>query len=75
MASDACGCSEDLVQPIRPEFRFKLGDISSLALAIESVMKSKPDSDVLLRRVDQFRLENSVASIVSLYRSFAATGN
>ncbi|HEY5402898.1 MAG TPA: glycosyltransferase family 4 protein [Pyrinomonadaceae bacterium] len=75
VASDACGCSEDLVQPIRPEFRFKLGDISSLALAIESVMKSKPDSDVLLRRVDQFRLENSVASIVSLYRSFAATGN
>ena len=36
------------MQPIRADFRFKLGDISSLAHAIESVMKSKPDSDVLL---------------------------
>ena len=42
IASDACGCAEDLVAPISPQLRFPLGDISAIAAAIQSIMSDPP---------------------------------
>ena len=34
IVSDACGCAEDLVKPIRPDLCYPVGDISALQRAM-----------------------------------------
>ena len=42
IVSNACGCAEDLVQPIRPDLCYPMGDISALARAMAAVVADRP---------------------------------
>ena len=42
IVSNACGCAEDLVQPIRPDLCYPLGDISALAHAMAAAIADSP---------------------------------
>lgn len=42
IASDACGCTEDLLRPIDPRLSFRLGDAPDLAAALSHVRRAPP---------------------------------
>jgi len=67
IASDACGCSEDLIAPLNPALRFRLGDPASLSSALLSLIKRPVPSIKLREQVDKFNLSASVATVRRLY--------
>jgi glycosyltransferase involved in cell wall biosynthesis len=69
IASDACGCTEDLIAPIDRHLSFKLGNVSSIAAAIQSVMSNPPSQEVLRKQVERFSLKETVTSVRALYAS------
>jgi glycosyltransferase involved in cell wall biosynthesis len=69
IASDACGCTEDLIAPLDEDFRFRLGDPVSMSKALASVIE-RPASQARLREhVDKFNLSISVHTVRRLYHS------
>ena len=75
IASDACGCAEDLVAPISPQLTFPLGDISAIAAAIQSIMSDPPSIDLIRRRVDDFSLSKSISTVTALCGARKLTGS
>lgn len=69
ITSDACGCSEDLVAPINPEFRYKLGDTTALANALLTLMKQPCSPAVLREHVSKFSVSATVETVKWLYQS------
>jgi glycosyltransferase involved in cell wall biosynthesis len=67
LASDACGCSEDLIAPLNPKFRFPLGDTSALSSALHSFVNQPLQSDAMRKQVDKFNLSVSVKTVEKLY--------
>src|SRR5262249_44753018 len=47
VVSDACGCAEDLVKPIRPDLCYPVGDISALQRAMAAVITDTPPPQLL----------------------------
>lgn len=72
--SDACGCGEDLVAPIRPELRFPLGDEGALADALLRLAEEPCPPSVLRQQVDKFGMAATVDTIKSLYAPVASRG-
>lgn len=71
VASNACGCAEDLIAPLDDAFRFQLGDPASLAGALAAVA-ARPASQAALRaQVEKFNLAISVETVQRLYQSRA----
>jgi glycosyltransferase involved in cell wall biosynthesis len=69
VASDACGCSEDLIAPLDSAYRFRLGDTASLSSALLSLVERPVPSAKLRKQVDKFNLSVSVATVRRLYHS------
>lgn len=69
IVSDACGCSEDLAAAINFEFRFPLGDLSSLSSALKSLVHEPPPSQLLGDQVSMFSLSTSIKTVSDLYNS------
>lgn len=69
VASDACGCSEDLIAPLDSAYRFRLGDHASLSNALLSLIERPMPSTKLREQVDKFNLSVSVETVRRLYRS------
>lgn len=73
IASNACGCAEDLVAPVDRNCVFQLGDIGGLAAAIKWVQDGKaagvPQWEDAVRRFDLIR---TVDTVKELYRAHAA---
>jgi glycosyltransferase involved in cell wall biosynthesis len=68
LVSDACGCGEDLIDPIAPGFRFPMGDTQSLAKAIREVIKRVTPVSLLRQQVERFDLAKSVETLTELYQ-------
>ncbi len=72
IASDACGCTEDLLRPINPRLSFRLGDIGDLAEAIRFVQSAPPPAGALANAVARHSNHVSVDTVAALMaRAFA----
>ncbi|HEX8140327.1 MAG TPA: glycosyltransferase family 4 protein [Pyrinomonadaceae bacterium] len=67
IASDACGCSEDLVAPLNTSFRFPLGDTSAIAEALLSLMMHSCSPSIVQRQVAKFSISTTVNTVKGLY--------
>ncbi len=66
-ASDACGCSEDLIAPLNAALRFPLGDTGALAGALSMLMTRPLDPSEVRSHVAKFRLSVTVETVKNLY--------
>lgn len=69
VASNACGCAEDLVAPINSKFVYPLGDAPALAGALLEMMKRPPSLSDLREQVSKFDLEATVNTVSKLFHS------
>jgi glycosyltransferase involved in cell wall biosynthesis len=69
LASDTCGCSEDMIIPIDSRLRFRMGDISALASALLICMETQGLAAKSLAHVEKFSLSVSVETLKKLYQS------
>jgi glycosyltransferase involved in cell wall biosynthesis len=66
IASDACGCTEDLLLPIDRRLSFRLGDVTDLAEAILHMRRSPPSAPPLAGVVAEHSFRVTVDTIVAL---------
>lgn len=69
IVSDACGCSDDLVVPHRPDLCFPAGDIDALAASLRSVMRAPPTQAELAHIISQYDVTRTVENVEQLYLS------
>jgi glycosyltransferase involved in cell wall biosynthesis len=70
VASDGCGCAEDLILPIRPDLSYPVGDISLLQQALESVIANPPPKDLLELHIQSY---DPLRTIETIERTYSAT--
>ena len=69
VVSDACGCAEDLITPVRPEARYPMGDTSALANALLDVMERPISSAAVQGQVGEFDPQLTVNTVRKLFYS------
>lgn len=67
VVSDACGCAEDLIIPIRPDLCFPMGNISALERAMTTVMDDAPSSQFLQSHISKYDAQKTVEIVERLY--------
>jgi glycosyltransferase involved in cell wall biosynthesis len=67
VASDACGCAEDLVKPIRPDLCYPVGDISALQRAMAAVITDTPTPQLLRAHISKYDVSKTIDAVESLY--------
>jgi glycosyltransferase involved in cell wall biosynthesis len=67
IVSDACGCAEDLVKPIRPDLCYPVGDISALQRAMAAVIKDTPPPQLLSAHISKYDVSKTIDAVESLY--------
>jgi glycosyltransferase involved in cell wall biosynthesis len=72
IASDKCGCAEDLVAPIHADLRFPLGDMNAVNSALTRLLDQGVESSRLRGQIQKFDLSISVETVVKLYRDTSA---
>jgi glycosyltransferase involved in cell wall biosynthesis len=69
LASDKCGCSEDMIHPIDPHLCFPVGDTDAIASALIRCMEQPHLSELVQEHVTNFNIATSVAMVKKLYES------
>ena len=72
IVSKACGCVEDLVEPIRPDLSFPVGDVGALERAMAAVISRQPDPDLLRVHIAKYDVTQTIDTVERLY--FSARG-
>ena len=67
IASDACGCTEDLITPVASELGFPFGSVEGLSVALQHAMRQRPGASVLWSMINRYDVAASVATTQSLY--------
>ena len=67
IVSDACGCAEDLVKPIRPDLCYPVGDISALQRAMAAVITDTPPPQLLRAHISKYDVSKTIDAVESLY--------
>jgi glycosyltransferase involved in cell wall biosynthesis len=67
IVSDACGCVEDLVQPIRPDLCYPVGDITKLERAMATVIRRAPPSELLKAHISKYDVTQTIDAVEFLY--------
>ena len=67
IVSNACGCVEDLVEPIRPDLCYPVGDIIALELAMAAVITCTPSPELLRAHISKYDVTRSIDTVESLY--------
>jgi len=67
IVSDACGCAEDLVKPIRPDLCYPVGDISALRRAMAAVINDTPPPQLLRAHISKYDVSKTIDAVESLY--------
>ena len=67
IVSDACGCVEDLVQPIRPDLCYPVGDITTLERAMATVIRRAPPSELLKAHISKYDVTQTINAVELLY--------
>jgi len=72
IVSDACGCCDDLVKPIRPDLCFPAGDTERFARAIQAIVARPPARADLLSLIDRYDVARTVDTVEQLYAASTA---
>ncbi|MBV9926103.1 MAG: glycosyltransferase family 4 protein [Acidobacteria bacterium] len=67
IVSDACGCCEDLVSPLNPDYCFRMGNPDSLANSIRRLLEQPPAPAALAAHISKFSIQASVDTVKNLY--------
>lgn len=67
VASDACGCAEDLVRPVSPRMCFSARDVKGLVAALTEARVAPPPRERWIARVGEFSVNRCVRAISSLW--------
>ena len=70
IVSNACGCAEDLVKPIRPDLCYPVGDISALERAMAAAITDSPAPAALESAISKYDVSRTIDTVESsLFRS------
>jgi glycosyltransferase involved in cell wall biosynthesis len=69
IVSEACGCAEDLVKPLRPDLCYPCGDTDALAVAIKAVMVNPPTAAAIERAIERYDYLRTVEAVENLYQA------
>ena len=67
IVSNACGCVEDLVEPIRPDLSFPVGDIAALERAMAAAIARLPDPELLQAHIAKYDVTQTIDTVERLY--------
>jgi glycosyltransferase involved in cell wall biosynthesis len=67
IVSNACGCMEDLVEPIRSDLCYPVGDIIALARAMMAVITHTPRPEILRAHISKYDVTRTIDTVESLY--------
>jgi glycosyltransferase involved in cell wall biosynthesis len=67
VVSDACGCVEDLIAPIRPDLCYPVGDIFALERAMAAAVTNTPPPQLLREHISNYDVSKTVDAVESLY--------
>jgi glycosyltransferase involved in cell wall biosynthesis len=67
IVSSACGCVEDLVEPIRPDLSYPVGDVAGLERAMATAMAHPPDSELLRAHIGKYDITQTLDTVETLY--------
>ncbi len=67
VVSDACGCSVDLVRPLRPDLCYSMGDTAALADALVNAAANPPDAATLQAHIAKYDYLRTVETVEALY--------
>jgi glycosyltransferase involved in cell wall biosynthesis len=67
IVSDACGCAEDLVKPIRPDLCYPVGDITALGRAMAAVVNDAPSIETLAAHISKYDVFQTINTVEDLY--------
>jgi glycosyltransferase involved in cell wall biosynthesis len=67
IVSNACGCAEDLVEPIRPELCYPVGDIIALERAMAAAMTDAPQLQLLRAHISKYDVTQTIDTVEALY--------
>jgi glycosyltransferase involved in cell wall biosynthesis len=67
VVSDACGCVEDLIKPIRPDLSYPVGDIVALERVMAVAIRSAPSPDLLRTHISKYDVTQTIDTVESLY--------
>ncbi|HVU32288.1 MAG TPA: glycosyltransferase [Opitutaceae bacterium] len=66
IASNRCGCAEDLAAPQGPAHVFPCGDVDALASSIASVLRSPPSAERMQALIDTHAPRRTVETVIVL---------
>ena len=67
IVSDACCCVEDLVQPIRPDLCYPVGDTEALERAMVAAITDTPNPKLLRAHISKYGVTQTVDTVEALY--------
>ena len=68
VVSDACGCADDLVRPVRPDLCFPVGDVDALVRALAAMIADPPSTASVQAQIDKYDALRTVENVAGLYR-------
>src|SRR5262249_1048914 len=67
LVSNACGCAEDLVEPIRPDLSYPVGDIIAMERAMAAAIAHAPPPEVLRAHISKYDVTRTIDTVEGLY--------
>jgi glycosyltransferase involved in cell wall biosynthesis len=67
IVSSACGCTEDLVEPIRPDLSYRVRDIGALERAMVAVITRTPSAELLQAHISKYDVGRTIDTVENLY--------
>jgi glycosyltransferase involved in cell wall biosynthesis len=67
IVSNACGCAEDLVDPICPDLSYPVGEINALEHAMASAITCTPSPELLKAHISKYDVSRTIDTVESLY--------
>ena len=67
IVSNACGCAEDLVEPIRPDLCYPVGDIIALERAMAAAITDTPPPQLLRAHISKYDVTRTIDTVEALY--------
>jgi glycosyltransferase involved in cell wall biosynthesis len=67
IVSSVCGCVEDLVEPIRPDLSYPVGDIGALERAMLAAITSPPSRELLRAHISKYDITHTIDTVENLY--------
>jgi glycosyltransferase involved in cell wall biosynthesis len=66
IASDDCGCTEDLITSVNPALRFRMGNPLGISAAVLHLADKQSSGSVILEHISQFGISSSVDTVARL---------